>query len=99
MTSYNIGDTSVNHASNLDQSAADLVLLSNSLGKSKKISEKLSKMLTGFDFVGFFFSCSFAFLYQYLKTSDHRLPEGFFFLEYPYITETLKVGEQFGSDS
>lgn len=55
MTSYNIGDTSVNHASNLDQSAADLVLLSNSLGKSKKISEKLSKMLTGFDFVGFFF--------------------------------------------
>lgn len=36
-------------ASNLDQSAADIILLSNSLGKSKKITDKLSKMLTGFD--------------------------------------------------
>jgi hypothetical protein len=35
--------------SNLDQSAADLVLLSNSLDKSKRITDNLSKMLTGFD--------------------------------------------------
>ncbi|KAH9816215.1 Cullin repeat-like-containing domain protein [Melampsora americana] len=35
--------------SSLDQSAADIILLSTSLGKSKKITDKLSKMLTGFD--------------------------------------------------
>lgn len=37
------------HHSNLDQSAADLVLLSSSLEKSKRITDKLSKMLHGFD--------------------------------------------------
>ncbi|CAH7685484.1 Cullin repeat-like-containing domain protein [Phakopsora pachyrhizi] len=45
----------INHTSNkfahstLDQSAADLVLLSTSLENSRKISERLSKMLNGFD--------------------------------------------------
>ncbi|KAG0152288.1 hypothetical protein CROQUDRAFT_649657 [Cronartium quercuum f. sp. fusiforme G11] len=40
---------SATQTTSLDQSAADLVLLSTSLGKSKKITDKLSKMLTGFD--------------------------------------------------
>ncbi|KAH9441568.1 hypothetical protein MJO28_008484 [Puccinia striiformis f. sp. tritici] len=40
---------SIQHSSSLDQSAADLVLLSNSLDKSKRITDNLAKMLSGFD--------------------------------------------------
>ncbi|MBW0512160.1 hypothetical protein O181_051875 [Austropuccinia psidii MF-1] len=38
-----------NNQNNLDQSIADLVLLSTSLKKSDAITDKLSKLLTGFD--------------------------------------------------
>lgn len=42
-------DHSLQQHSSLDQSAADLVLLSSSLDKSKRITENLEKMLSGFD--------------------------------------------------
>ncbi|KAA1130310.1 hypothetical protein PGTUg99_014854 [Puccinia graminis f. sp. tritici] len=48
MSSSTIQAHTIQH-SNLDQSAADLVLLSNSLDKSKRITDNLSNMLTVFD--------------------------------------------------
>ncbi|PLW50127.1 hypothetical protein PCASD_01797 [Puccinia coronata f. sp. avenae] len=49
MSPLTIKSHSLQQHSNLDQSAADLVLLSNSLDKSKRITENLAKMLSGFD--------------------------------------------------